>query len=658
MDADALIAQFKKRYGAAQSSRKRTIDDEILERVNNLGSTPATQEKKGRGGLNAWLPTIGAIGGGLLAAPLTGGASLAAALLAAGAGSALGAGVGELAAQNRSGENLDLGKIGKEAGLSGALGIVGGGAGSLVKAGRAGIGAKAALSMSPKELQLATQASRAAAGKASGNVLQRTGNAMRESVFNPAAAFNKSQATPFIQNQMDDIANAFSKTGLKGSATSIRQQLPGAVEGLTAQQASILKASKVTKPVLDLQGKIQTNLADRLLMNGPADEKLATRLLSRLNGLADDTGKISASNLNKFRQGLNKELSRAYKVMERGNPLSTADEIRLGIKESVDDILPSFINKNQLDSFKEVNQTLRALNEGSRAVFSQSQKTMGVPLLGVKSRLAERGIQSTTSKVGGGLLRAGNAASRINRPMGAGQTPSLVNALLSQTLGRNLTQASGNMSPSIENNTVAPTMNTTMPDSSSNISSLSDTLPDMSSGQAPLIPKENLLAAMLMDLEQTGGKNISDLKTIYELSSEGSGGGGRLGVAQQKDANNAMSALQDLQVIRSEITRDPRVAGKASLPFDSLTNRITGAGQFESAKNNVADALARLRTGAAITDFEFQQFSRLLPQSFDDPRLINDKLARLESLFARFANPQPAGGSLEEALMGAGGEGF
>jgi hypothetical protein len=103
----------------------------------------------------------------------------------------------------------------------------------------------------------------------------------------------------------------------------------------------------------------------------------------------------------------------------------------------------------------------------------------------------------------------------------------------------------------------------------------------------------------------------------------------------------------------SEIGRDSSVAAKAALPFDSLTNRVTGAGQFEASRRNIVDALARLRSGAALTENEMQNFGQLTPTSFDSPEDVQAKLQRLKAIFERTAYGQTAAGGLEDAMMQA-----
>lgn len=167
----------------------------------------------------------------------------------------------------------------------------------------------------------------------------------------------------------------------------------------------------------------------------------------------------------------------------------------------------------------------------------------------------------------------------------------------------------------------------------------------------PSIQQQLMLADLLDPNSQ--GSNMSKLEAIFALVAPPEvGKEGKLTSEQQKQAFNAQSGLRDVITLRSELQNDPTIAAKAALPFDSLTNRITGAGQFETAQRNIIDALARLRSGAAITDFEFESFSKMVPQTFDSPELVDSKLQRLEQLFSSFANPVPATQSTNLAELG------
>jgi hypothetical protein len=84
--------------------------------------------------------TAGAMAGGLLAAPLTGGASVPAAMAASGLGAAGGAGVGLIAEQVGTGKPRTAGDVARTMATEGALGAAGEGVGRLAGAGLKALG--------------------------------------------------------------------------------------------------------------------------------------------------------------------------------------------------------------------------------------------------------------------------------------------------------------------------------------------------------------------------------------------------------------------------------------------------------------------------------------------------------------------------------------
>jgi len=108
-----------------------------LKAKRGVGTAPKKEEEKEGFRLTDLLPTAGAIGGGILGAPFGGIPGII-------AGSAIGGGLGKGAEQLFEGDDLNIGDIGKEAALSGALGGIGGGVGRLLGGGALKAGGAAA----------------------------------------------------------------------------------------------------------------------------------------------------------------------------------------------------------------------------------------------------------------------------------------------------------------------------------------------------------------------------------------------------------------------------------------------------------------------------------------------------------------------------------
>lgn len=103
---------------------------------------PQQASKNTRKGVNRYLPAIGGAAAGILAAPFTGGLSLAGTLAAIGGATAVGSAAGEFGAQKRNREKTDVGNVFEEAAIGGAFGAVP--IGGVAKVAKTGIAGRAA----------------------------------------------------------------------------------------------------------------------------------------------------------------------------------------------------------------------------------------------------------------------------------------------------------------------------------------------------------------------------------------------------------------------------------------------------------------------------------------------------------------------------------
>lgn len=155
---------------------------------------------------------------------------------------------------------------------------------------------------------------------------------------------------------------------------------------------------------------------------------------------------------------------------------------------------------------------------------------------------------------------------------------------------------------------------------------------------------ENIRASAQKIMSQGGTyKDVQEFmataKMLQELESTGQPEVKPLNASQRKEKNNAESAMKDIQGMREALARDSNASLKSNLPGGSLTERLTGTTDYSASRKNVVDAIARLRSGAAITEDEAKRYMALLPASFDTPEDANDKLTRLEDLLYSFTYP-------------------
>lgn len=163
---------------------------------------------------------------------------------------------------------------------------------------------------------------------------------------------------------------------------------------------------------------------------------------------------------------------------------------------------------------------------------------------------------------------------------------------------------------------------------------------------APAQPSrsQQLFESAIKYMQETG--DIKGTQTIAGLAEQAAamekatGGANKpLSAEASKLVANAESGLTSLQQLQGMLQQDPSIQGKSALsstfdPFGA-TSAALGTSSYENAKNNIADVITRLRTGAALTESEEAFYKRQLPQPFDPPETVQQKLAMFNDLFQR-----------------------
>lgn len=96
----------------------------------------------------------------------------------------------------------------------------------------------------------------------------------------------------------------------------------------------------------------------------------------------------------------------------------------------------------------------------------------------------------------------------------------------------------------------------------------------------------------------------------------------------------ASAGLDALDQVEQMIGGDPNIRIKGAIPGSP------GARSYESAKRQVMDMVARLQTGAALTNEEQKFYERQLPQPFDSPEDVQFKVQQLRNYFQSVAQGQ------------------
>lgn len=164
--------------------------------------------------------------------------------------------------------------------------------------------------------------------------------------------------------------------------------------------------------------------------------------------------------------------------------------------------------------------------------------------------------------------------------------------------------------------------------------SLSQEYPNSTDSQAQqegTISQQQLLALVAAD-----PKNASTYISLYNATKPPASTGSK---PTAQNLANAQTGLASLQELSGMIQSNPDVVRNAATPGQSIplvggyVTNATGAGGYEDAANNVLDAIARIRTGAAMSKNEQKFYQNLLPKAGDSTDTISTKLSQLKNTF-------------------------
>lgn len=648
MDFDALLRNYRPYQFAAPTQ-------------------PAQPQKKGgRGGtLTSLISEGGAIGGGALGASIGTGILPGIGTLLGGAlGAGIGAFTGRVAENKVRDDRYGFGDAAKEGALSAALG---GGPLRLAKAGiTAGKAVKGGTSLAEALKQGGQAGVDMSLRRSVGGKLSKSGEGLIAKEFR----LNPTQQANFKKLTGEEAVSVLRRYGVKkpedlqASIKPLQDAFDGVVDSIPA-------ATK--KEVQEAMQKIYKPLLDSPVLTR---QQLGQSLKSQADAILKKSGaQVSATELNTLRKAFDDAVS----YTQRGTNEFTvnkksADALRKLLQSKADDAGITVDGK----TFKDIGLELRKLRNLDDIIGKQSYLGTGnlpanLPgLLGtvaggvaggpaglaagaalttaVNSNAGRRAIANTTLKAGEKLTAKG-----------ANANPYGLKALTGRIAPVGLAGALGGQSLSDGQN-IQP--NTSMTNANINqamMPELSQPNVEMSTGSNPFAP-ENLRASIQQILANGGSiddatKFIGLAKALQEL---GSTGQKPLSAEAAKIVSNAQTGIQALQDFQNAIDADPSVLAKRAIPGRGIAGGLLGGAlgtrSADAAAAQIVDIIARLRTGAAITNSEAARFETFIPQAFDPPEVRDQKINYLMEQFQMVAqrgmSSQP--GNLEEALMSQG----
>jgi len=175
--------------------------------------------------------------------------------------------------------------------------------------------------------------------------------------------------------------------------------------------------------------------------------------------------------------------------------------------------------------------------------------------------------------------------------------------------------------------------------------------------QGPFSDPQMVQQAYLAALADGNTKAASMILDGYKMFGPEAAGATKAKSAESAKVSGIVnSGLSSLAQLESQIANGG-VPVATTLPgrglFGGLLGNATGTADYDTAANNIADAMVRLRTGAAATKQELELYRELLPQAFDSPEVQQQKLQQVKSYFADISNGTGGAGTDIQSLLGA-----
>lgn len=168
-----------------------------------------------------------------------------------------------------------------------------------------------------------------------------------------------------------------------------------------------------------------------------------------------------------------------------------------------------------------------------------------------------------------------------------------------------------------------------------------------------------LQAAMLQALAKGDYQGISAIKSVMDVFASQSKAEKPLSAEASKTIATANSGLDSLDQLE-KIIGEGGVPGGTIVPGRGLVGglgaKVLGTSSFDAAADNIADAIIRMRTGAAATKDEMKTFRSQLPQANDLPEVQQQKLATARDYLNSIANRTGSSGSDIQQLLAQGAQ--
>ena len=439
--------------------------------------------------------------------------------------------------------------------------------------------------------------------------LKGVGTEARTSVVNP-----KTQASDvFGADKEAAIQKGLQDMGFKGSATQQRQMLSTKFKELSGQISTFLKGNN--KPIDADKARGAAESAVEKLINFDPQEPVYSRAKDKfVNQLLKSSG--DAKSLFKYKQNLAGQLKNAFTKAAKGKTLTPQEEVGMAIWGKIDKIITSAVPE-----VKDLTLKQSILYQAAPGLKSAVNKTINAPILnklGVNIPITNQ-VQAAKDLAGRGLQKAGQVVEGV-----LGQLPKGLNAQNLTPIGVNATNQLLKGQPETP----------VVPSSPADFTPTQPTTTETKTKNPYSINQDEAQMLMAMDLQKTGGKNLTKIKALADMSS-----GSTLNATQQKRLS-ALNQAEEVYKTVEQLALNAPAGLKGSLT--ATVGKLPGVeGGSAEDLQRVNEGLAKAISGAlagevgVATDKDIERWMGLMPKVSDTMAERKRALQRLKDTIER-----------------------
>lgn len=437
-----------------------------------------------------------------------------------------------------------------------------------------------------------------------------------------------------------------------GTPRQQRVKMEADMKDLSSQVDAHLAVTKTPVVGINMSSKLRSAIDDpNVFPDLDLTQPRAVKLLEKNMKIIGN--KTDAQDANNFVKTINPTAVKARDKLSQGLPLTPNETAALATKRVIDEELTSIpeiapLKKQMAQIFEVTPQVAKASEKGISAPF----------MTGLTAKAPLQAAKGAASKAGGILTKLSSGLPEVSLPPAAVPAKNFASGIIRQgaaaDVGAGVVPEQGVAQPTGPSSTEGQQAQAVTPE---------DVLAAEADGDSqdtdPYSPA-NIETAIKNIIAQGGTQKdvaefLSNAKAVGELSAISGKSNKPISATAADAIANAQAGLTSLDQIEQELAKNPSVQGKEAAtqtfnPF-GITGKVTGTSNYDTAITQAKDVIARLRTGAAISNSEEARFTKMLPQPADPPDTVQRKIALLRNALTTVV--QRVGGNSQDLIQEA-----